>query len=124
MGLIFIIGLFLWGWVEISVFIFVSNEIGRLLTFLGVFLTAIIGIHFLKSRGLSVLNRVRNDLAQGHPPVISIADSISLVIGGALLLIPGYVTDSVGLLLFIPVFRTVAGMYLLQWVAKKAAGFH
>ena len=66
-----------------------------------------------------MLNRVRNDLAKGHPPVISIADSISLVIGGGLMLIPGYVTDSIGLLLFIPGFRTMAGMYLLQWVAKK-----
>ena len=46
MGLVFIIGLFLWGWVEISAFIFVSNVVGGLLTLLGVFLTAIIGIIF------------------------------------------------------------------------------
>ena len=76
-------------------------------------------INFLKKQGLSVLNRVRSDLAKGHAPVVSIADSISLVVGGGLLLIPGYVTDGIGLLLFIPGFRTMAGMYLLQWVAKK-----
>jgi UPF0716 protein FxsA len=119
MALIFIVSLLLWGWIEISVFIFVSNEVGGLLTFLGVFLTAIIGIYFLKSQGISVLNRVRSDLANGHPPVSSIADSISLVVGGVLMLIPGYVTDVLGLLLFIPGFRTMAGVYLLQWVAKK-----
>ena len=103
MGPIFIIGLFLWGWVEISVFIFVSNEVGVTYLFRGV-PNSYYWHSFPKKSGLSVLNRVRNDLAQGHPPVISIADSISLVIGGALLLIPGYVTDSVGLLLFIPGF--------------------
>ena len=119
MGLVFIIGLLLWGWLEISVFIFVSNEIGGLLTFLGVFLTAIIGIIFLKNQGLYVLNQIRSDLAKGHPPVVSIADSISLVVGGVLMFIPGYVTDSAGLLLFIPGFRTMAGRYLLQWVAQK-----
>ena len=119
MGLIFIGGLLLWGWIEITAFILVSDEVGGLLTFLGVFLTAIIGITFLKNQGLSVLNRVRSDLAKGHPPVVSIADSISLVVGGGLMLIPGYVTDGVGLLLFIPGFRTMAGMCLLQWVAKK-----
>ena len=119
MALIFIVSLLLLGWVEISVFIIVSNEVGGLLTFLGVFLTAIIGITFLKNQGLSILNRVRNDLAKGHPPVVSIADSISLVVGGGLMLIPGYVTDGIGLLLFIPGFRTMAGMYFLQWVAKK-----
>ena len=119
MGLIFIIGLLLCGWLEILAFIFVSNEVGWLLTLLGVFLTAIIGIKLIKNQGLSVLNRVRSDLAKGHPPVVSIADSISLVVGGGLMLIPGYVTDGVGLLLFIPGFRTMAGMCLLQWVAKK-----
>ena len=35
------------------------------------------------------------------------------------MLIPGYVSDAVGLLLFIPGFRTMAGMYLLEWIAKK-----
>ena len=119
MGLVFVGGLLFWGWIEISAFIFVSNVIGGLLTLLGVFLTAVIGIMFLKKQGLSVLNRVRSDLAKGRAPVASIADSISLVIGGGLMLIPGYVTDGIGLLLFIPGFRTMAGMYLLQWVAKK-----
>ena len=119
MGLIFIIGLLLCGWLEILAFIFVSNEVGWLLTLLGVFLTAMIGITLLKNQGLSVLNRVRSDLAKGHPPVVSIGDSISLVVGGGLMLIPGYVTDGVGLLLFIPGFRTIAGMYLLKWVSKK-----
>jgi UPF0716 protein FxsA len=119
MALVFVGGLLFWGWIEVLAFIFVSDVVGGLLTLLGVFLTAIIGITFLKKQGLSVLNRVRSDLAKGHPPVVSIADSISLVIGGGLMLIPGYVTDSIGLLLFIPGFRTMAGMYLLQWVAKK-----
>ena len=119
MALVFVGGLLFWGWIEVLAFIFVSDVVGGLLTLLGVFLTAIIGITFLKKQGLSVLNRVRSDLAKGHPPVVSIADSISLVIGGGLMLIPGYVTDSIGLLLFIPGFRTIAGMYLLQWIAKK-----
>ena len=119
MGLVFVGGLLFWGWIEISAFIFVSNVVGGLLTLLGVFLTAVIGITFLKKQGLSVLNRVRGDLAKGHAPVASIADSISLVIGGGLMLIPGYITDGIGLLLFIPGVRTMAGMHLLQWVAKK-----
>ena len=119
MALIFIVGLLIWGWVEISIFILVSNEVGSLITLLGVFLTAIIGISFVKNQGLSVLNRVRSDLANGRPPVASIADSIALVVAGGLMLIPGYVTDGIGLFLFMPGFRNMAGMYLLQWVAKK-----
>ena len=119
MRLVFIISLLLLGWVELKAFAFLSTEIGWLLTFFGVFFTAIIGIGFLKNQGLSLLNRVRSDLTRGHSPVVPIADSISLVVGGGLMLIPGYVTDGVGILLFIPGFRTTAGMYLLGWLAKR-----
>jgi UPF0716 family protein affecting phage T7 exclusion len=42
-----------------------------------------------------------------------------MVVGGALMLIPGYVTDGIGLLLFIPGIRTLTGVYLLRWMAKN-----
>ena len=119
MGLILIFGVLLWGWAEISTFIFISDKIGGLLTFLGIFLTGIIGIALLKNQGLSIMSRVRNDLTKSQPTFMPVADSISLVIGGGLILIPGYLTDAVGVLLFIPGLRTMAGMYVLQWIAKK-----
>ena len=125
MGLIIILGLLIWGWAEMSAFIYIGNEIGGLLTLLGVFVTAIFGIALLKRQGLSVLNRIQADLANGRAPITSITDSISMVAGGALMLIPGYVTDAIGLLLFLPGVRTLAGGFLLQWVArsKRFTGF-
>ena len=125
MGLMMIIGLLIWGWAEMSAFIFIGGEIGGLLTLLGVFVTAIVGIALLKRQGLSVLSRIQSDMAKGRAPVTSIADSISLAVGGALMLIPGYVTDAIGLLLFVPGIRTLAGVYLLQWIAssKRFTGF-
>jgi UPF0716 protein FxsA len=118
MGLIIILGLLIWGWAEMSTFIYIGSEIGGLLTLLGVFVTAIFGISLLKRQGLSVLRQMQADLAKGSAPVTSITDSISMVVGGALMLIPGYVTDAIGLLLFLPGIRTLTGIYLLQWVAK------
>ena len=125
MALIIILGLLMWGWAEMSVFIYIGGEIGGLLTLLGVFVTAIFGIALLKRQGLSVLNRIQADLANGRAPITSITDSISMVVVGALMLIPGYVTDAIGLLLFLPKIRTLAGGYLLQWVArsKRFTGF-
>ncbi|MDA9874104.1 FxsA family protein [Alphaproteobacteria bacterium] len=125
MGLVIILCLLIWGWAEMSAFIYIGLEIGGLLTLLGVFVTAIFGIALLKRQGLSVLSRIQADLAKGRAPVTSIADSISMVVGGALMLIPGYVTDGIGLLLFIPGIRTLAGVYLLQWMArnKRFTGF-
>ena len=125
MGLIIILGLLIWGWTEMSTLIYIGNKIGGLFTLLGVFVTAIFGIALLKRQGLSFLSRVQDDLAKGRAPVTSITDSISMVVGGALMLIPGYVTDAIGLLLFLPGIRTLAGIYLLQWMArsKRFTGF-
>ena len=125
MGLAIILCLLIWGWAEMTAFIHIGSEIGGLLTLLGVFVTAIFGIALLKRQGLSVLSRIQADLAKGRAPVTSIADSISMVVGGALMLIPGYVTDGIGLLLFLPGIRTFAGVYLLQWMArsKRFTGF-
>ena len=125
MGLIIILGLLIWGWAEMSAFIYIGSEIGGLSTLLGVFVTAIFGITLLKRQGLSVLSQIQADLAKGRAPVTSIADSISMVVGGVLMLIPGYVTDAIGLFLFLPGIRTLTGVYLLQWMArsKRFTGF-
>ena len=97
-----------------STFIFIGGEIGSLLTLLGVFVTAIIGLSLLKGQGKAVMARIRTDLAQGHAPIGSIADSVALAVGGILMLIPGYVTDAVGVLLFVPGVRTIAGAWILH----------
>ena len=99
-----------------SAFIFIGGEIGGLLTLLGVFVTAIIGLSLLKGQGKAVMARIRTDLAQGYAPVGSIADSVALAVGGILMLIPGYVTDAVGVLLFVPGLRTIAGTWLLHYL--------
>ena len=114
MGLFFLFGFILWGWAEMSAFIYIGGEIGGLFTLLGIFVTAIIGLSLLKSQGSAVMTKIRTELAQGRAPVGSIADSISLVVGGILMLIPGYVTDSIGVLLFIPGLRTIFGAWMLD----------
>lgn len=119
MRFIFIIGLLFWGWAEISAFIFIGNEIGVLLSLLGIFLTAFFGIALLKNQGLSVLHQIHRDISKGKAPVMSIADSVSLFVGGLLMLIPGYITDTIGLFLFIPVLRTVFGVHLLRWIGNS-----
>jgi UPF0716 protein FxsA len=119
MGLLFFIIFLIWGWAEMSAFIYIGSELGGLLTLLGIFVTAVIGLALLKQQGVSVLNRIRNEMRAGQPPITSIADSISLVVGGFLMLIPGYVTDAIGLMLFVPGIRTIASIYLLQWLGRS-----
>ncbi|MFL2844759.1 MAG: FxsA family protein [Candidatus Puniceispirillaceae bacterium] len=97
-----------------SAFIFVGGEIGGLMTILGVFVTSIVGLTLLKSQGSAVMVRVQNDLAQGNPNVDLIADGVALIMGSILMLLPGFVTDIIGFLLFMPGLRRVVGTWILH----------
>lgn len=113
MGLLFIIGFIIWGWIEITAFIAIGSEVGVLLTIIGVFVTAVVGISLLKSQGRAVMLNLQAQVTRGEAPLRSIADSLSLLAGGILMLIPGYVTDAIGFALFLPGIRTVAGLFFL-----------
>ena len=65
MGLAYLIIFLIWGWAEMSAFIFVGNMVGGLLTLLGIFFTAIIGITLLKQQGITVLTRIRTEMRDG-----------------------------------------------------------
>ena len=91
--------------VEIAVFIQVGERIGLWPTIAIVILSAIMGTAMLRQQGLSVLFRIQENLAANRIPVQELFDGVCLVIAGALLLTPGFVTDSIGFLLFIAPLR-------------------
>ncbi|RLA08545.1 MAG: biotin--acetyl-CoA-carboxylase ligase [Gammaproteobacteria bacterium] len=91
--------------IEIYFFIFVGELIGVWPTIAMIILTAIIGVSLLKQQGLSVIKKFQNKLQQGKIPTAELADGIFLIISAALLLTPGFFTDSIGFLLLIPFIR-------------------
>ncbi len=92
---------------EITVFIEVGGVFGLWPTLGAVIVTAIVGTGLLRHQGLGALFRVRESLAQGRFPMVEIFDGVCLLVAGALLLTPGFVTDAFGLLLFVPPFRAL-----------------
>ena len=134
MGLLALIIVILWGWAEVTAFIIIGAEIGGLLTFIGVFLTAVVGLWLLRSQVTNVMGNFRQQVTRGEAPLAAMGESVSLLIGGILILIPGYVTDGLGLLLFVPGLRTVVGLTIMSQLLKNArfrsfagtgdAGFH
>ncbi len=90
---------------EISVFVLVGQRIGLLPTITGVVLTAIAGAVMLRIQGFAVLRRLQQASADGGLPVKELADGFFIFIAALLLLTPGFVTDTLGLLLFIPAVR-------------------
>lgn len=103
---------------EIYAFITVGEEIGVFKTLLLCVLTAIIGGVLVKKQGVETLMKVQTSFQGGKLPVDALFDGICLVIAGALLLTPGFVTDIAGFLLLFPPFRV-----FLSSLAVKSGKF-
>lgn len=101
--------------IEIAVFIEVGGRIGMWSTVGIVILTAMLGTALLRQQGLSVLFRIQENLRANRMPVQELFDGVCLVLAGALLLTPGFVTDAVGFLLFVAPFRR----WLAGVIAKR-----
>lgn len=121
MALIFIIGVILWIWAEIAAFIAIGGELGVILTIIGIFVTAMIGMWLLRTQGRMVMASLQSQVSRGEAPVASLAAGVSILGGAVLMLIPGYLTDAAGLVMFMPVIRTIIGAALLKWVTTRGS---
>ena len=87
--------------IEIAIFITVGSNIGILNTIAIIFLTAVIGIYFVRRQGLTLLFNAQRNMTQGIMPTEEIKGGIFLLISGLLLITPGFFTDCVGFLMFL-----------------------
>ena len=114
MPLLLLIFFGIYGWIEFEAFIAIGNTVGGLVTFLGIFVTAFIGVALMKRQGTWVLKQWQSSISEGEMNTSTLASGASLVLGAVLMLLPGYVTDFIGLLCFIPVLRVLIGQSLLS----------
>lgn len=99
---------------EMSILIMVGNIVGALPTIFAVMFTAIVGAWLLRVQGFLTIRRVQERLAVGEIPDIEILEGALLIVGGSLLLTPGFVTDIIGFLLLIPVSRRGMCRFILD----------
>ncbi len=104
---------------EIAVFIKAGDVIGLWPTLTAVVVTAVVGATLLRAQGLAVIDRARSQLDQGEIPIAEVLTGVCLLVGGALLLTPGFITDSVGFLLLIPPVRQVLGRWALSALLRS-----
>jgi UPF0716 protein FxsA len=90
---------------EIYFLIQVGSEIGAFSTILLSILTAVIGVWLVRYQGFGVLRRVRDLLDRGEVPAIEVMDGALILAAGLCLILPGFLTDSLGFLLLIPPLR-------------------
>ena len=100
--LFFIIGVPI---IEIYLFIEIGSKIGAVLTIFLILSTAFIGIIYVRYEGFNTLRSAMGQLIKNEIPLFEIVSGAALVIGAFLLLLPGFLTDAIGLLLIFPITR-------------------
>lgn len=114
MGLYIIAAILLLPLIEIAVFIWVGGLIGVFPTILLTLVTAVAGTIMLRQQGLSLLMRMQKELDAGRAPGNEVMQGAMIVLASIFLLIPGFVTDAIGLLLFIPPVREALAKFIIS----------
>ena len=93
---------------EIAGFVIVGREIGALATVGLVILSSVAGSLLLRHQGFGVMARVRAEMDAGHDPSRQLAHGAMIVLAAILLIIPGFITDILAILLLLPPVRDFA----------------
>ena len=106
--------------VELAVIVQVAGSTGVMNTIGLLVLVSLVGAWLVRREGLGILRRAQAELAKGRMPGRELVDGLLVLLAGALMLTPGFVTDAVGLALLFPpvraVLRLVATRRLSRWV--------
>ena len=93
--------------VEIYLLIKIGSQIGAIITIFLIFMTAIIGIYYAKYEGLNTLKSGFTQLSKNETPAYEVISGAAIAFAALLLIIPGFVTDTVGFLLIFPFSRKI-----------------
>jgi UPF0716 protein FxsA len=121
MGLLLVLVFIVVPIAELFVIIQVGELIGVWPTLLLLLLDAIVGSWLLKREGRAAWRRFNQALAERRLPGKEVADGFLVILGGALLIAPGFLTDILGVLLLIPVTRAVFRRILRRWTVGRVA---
>jgi len=108
-----------WGVAELLVAIAVANAIGVLATVVLLIAGWPIGVWALRSQGRAAWRRLGVALSEGRQPAREVVDGALIVLGGVLLIVPGFITDAIGLLLLAPPTRALMRPLLVRNLNSK-----
>ena len=105
--------------IELFLLIEVGKKISWELTVLIIFITAIIGARLTKIQGSQTIRNVQSALRLGKIPHREVLDGLMILVAGAILLTPGFLTDFVGFCLLIPKLRSYLQKFLKSFLKNK-----
>ena len=101
---------------EIAVMIKIGKVVGILNTILLIFFTAIVGIYYARAEGLNTIRSGMVNLYQNKLPLYEMISGASIAIAAMLLILPGFISDTIGFLLLFPLTRK---LIISTWFKNK-----
>lgn len=105
---------------ELFVFVKVSGAIGFFPALLLVILGSMLGVFVLRIAGLATALRARESLNRGELPAQTMLEGLMLALAGGLLILPGFVTDVLGLIMLLPISRRLLANKMRQRAEEAA----
>ena len=103
---------------ELAVLIKVGAHIGAANTISIILLTGIAGAYLARLEGFAVLRSIQHSLNNGVMPTEEMLNGVLILIGGILLLTPGFITDGCGFILLIPWTRQLLKILARRWTKQ------
>jgi UPF0716 protein FxsA len=100
---------------ELSLLIKIGAHIGAGNTIFIIILTGVVGAYLARIQGFLVLQQIQDNINKGVLPSLQLMDGLMILVGGIVLLTPGFITDTLGFLLLIPPTRALIRL----WLRKK-----
>ena len=104
---------------ELYVLLEAGRQIGLLWTVLLVFATGVAGAWLARTQGLEVVRRLQLQMSRGDMPGTVLLDGVMVLVGGLLLLTPGFCTDLFGFTCLVPLTRSFWRNLLTTWVKRN-----
>ena len=108
--------------VELALIIKIGAAIGVLNTIGLLIVSSVVGAWLMKREGLGVFSRMQRAAAEGRVPGRELVDAFLILLGGALMIAPGFLTDALGMLLLLPPVRAVVRRVLRRRFAVGMIG--
>ncbi len=107
--------------IEVYIIIKVGSLIGAVPTVALLLFLSLAGAWLVRHQGFAVLRRIQSELALGHLPAAELLDGAMILVGGVLLLTPGFFTDFLGLFFLFPVTRPFIKRFIFLQLQRRLA---
>ena len=105
--------------IEIYLLIKVGSVIGGLATVGTLLFISLLGAYLVRSQGFRIFAQIRDELSLGRLPAAQLLDGAMVLVGGVLLMTPGFFTDFIGIFFLVPATRRLIKMWIGLWLQSR-----